>query len=683
MRQNIEKFAKIVFYLTFFVPLLVLPSSFIFPFIVPKILMFRSLVLIMLGCYGLLLYINWQEYKPKFTPLNLALALFFLSFTLSTFFGTDPYHSFWDNHERMLGLFTIAHYVLYYFIGTSIFKTWTEWRLLFQIFLFAGSIVMLICLLQISDPNFLLNQGSNRTASTLGNSIYVSGYGLFIIFASALLFAREKSRNWKIMYTIAALSGLLGLIFGGSRGSLLGFAAGVGVALVAYTIVLKEYKKTRIALGGVVLLGILLVAFLYSFRQSAFVANVPGVQRIFNTTLQEVKTSPRMIAWTIAYESWKERPIFGWGPNNFFYAFNKYYNPRSLEFGYGETWFDNAHNIIMNTLCVQGMFGLLIYLSIFGLGIYSLTISYRKNGLNKHVFVFGMAFLIAHLVQNVTVFENPTSYLYFMVWLAFLNKMIVNQQTASEEKGKETIRPDKNVGWGTIGAVAFAIFILIFVTDIQPARANMITLDALRSISSNPVTGIGKARDALAFNSPHIDDIRSDLARTGAQILGSYYQQLGKDRANAIMGVIYPALQKNLILHPLDIRNQVTLAQLDQISAMINNDIRYIASADKILEDALTHSTRRQQILFSLASLKLQLGKPADAIKLLEQGISDDANISESYWRLAYAYQSMGDNKKAREIIALAKKNNIVFDASGQQVINAILATTSPAVKKK
>jgi len=159
MKQNIVKAMKFLIYATFFVPLLVFPTSFIFPFIVPKILMFRSLVTLMIGCYILLLLINWQEFKPKFSLLNLALAAFLASFAISTFSGVDPYHSFWDNHERMLGLFTIFHYVAYYFICSSVFKTWADWSKALKVFLVAGSLVMLVGILQHFKPALLLNGG--------------------------------------------------------------------------------------------------------------------------------------------------------------------------------------------------------------------------------------------------------------------------------------------------------------------------------------------------------------------------------------------------------------------------------------------------------------------------------------------------------------------------------------------
>ena len=133
-KKNLGIVIKWFIYATFFVPLLVVPTSFIFPFIVPKILLFRSLTEIIIALYVLLLLVNWQEYRPKFSFLTLAVLAFLLSFTVSTFFGTDSYHSFWDNHERMLGLFTVSHYIMYFFICAQIFKTWTEWKGALRVF---------------------------------------------------------------------------------------------------------------------------------------------------------------------------------------------------------------------------------------------------------------------------------------------------------------------------------------------------------------------------------------------------------------------------------------------------------------------------------------------------------------------------------------------------------------------
>jgi O-antigen ligase len=289
------------------------------------------------------------------------------------------------------------------------FKTWDAWKWALRVFLMAGSLVMFIGVLQHwVDPNMLLNQGSDRVASTLGNSIYVGDYGLFLFFVVALLVSREKNSVWNVVYSGLALLAVLGLIFSGTRGSLLGLMAGLGAMLVGYIMVLKNSPKVRWGLVGVLIAIVLSTSVLYAFRKTDFVSGLPAIGRTINTSLADVKASARWVAWDIAIQSWQERPFFGWGPNNFFYAFNAHYNPRSLNFGYGETWFDNAHNIIVNTMAVQGIVGIISYLAVFIVGAASLYLAFKKQGLNYHLAVMGAAFLAAHLVGNITVFENPT-----------------------------------------------------------------------------------------------------------------------------------------------------------------------------------------------------------------------------------------------------------------------------------
>src|SRR3989339_27147 len=112
MQKTIEKILKIVIGSTFFVPLLVLPNSYIFPFIVPKIIYFRSLVLVMLGLYLILLFSNFKKYRPKFSWVNIAVLGFYLIFVSPPFGVVDCNKSFWDIPERILGLLRL-HIILF------------------------------------------------------------------------------------------------------------------------------------------------------------------------------------------------------------------------------------------------------------------------------------------------------------------------------------------------------------------------------------------------------------------------------------------------------------------------------------------------------------------------------------------------------------------------------------------
>jgi O-antigen ligase/tetratricopeptide (TPR) repeat protein len=677
MKQNIVKAVKFFIYLTFFVPLLVLPTSFIFPFIVPKILAFRSLVELMIAGYILLLFINWQEFRPKFSWLSIAVGAFFVSFTISTFAGVDWYHSFWDNHERMLGLFTIFHYVAYYFICSSLFKTWDDWRKALKVFLVAGSLVMLVGLIQVLNPNLLLNQGSGRVIATLGNAIYVGGYGLFLVFVSFLLFVKENNKIWKLVEVVTALLAFFGMIFSGTRGSLIGLVGGIGLGVISYIIFLKDFPKTRKILGGIVVLGLVLIGLLYNFRESAFVQKIPAVNRAVATSFVELKNSPRWLAWESAVSSWKEKPVFGWGPNNFFYAFNKYYQSDALRFGYGETWFDNAHNILVNTLAVQGVVGLAAYLAIFIAVAVVLIVARRKNALDIHIFVAGGAFLFAHLIQSVTVFENPTSYLYFMFWLAMVTNLSVKKETVGNvdiKNKNQTAALNKPLGSGSLIISGLLVFAVIFIFNIQPARANMKALQALKYLGYQPEVGIELMKSAIAFNSPHIDDIRGDLSRTAAQILSDQSNtKLSKEKRLELFNLAEDALKVNVELHPYDIRNYLSLSQLGQIGYNLTGDTKYIADYGSYLDQALSFSPKRQQIIYNIANFYLQTGRTDESVKLLEKTLKDGPMVGENYWRLAYIYRLTGKMDKAKEVIALADKNGVVFDQSQQDVIKQIL----------
>lgn len=680
MKQNIVKAVKFFIYLTFFVPLLVLPTSFIFPFIVPKILAFRSLVELMIAGYILLLFINWQEFRPKFSWLSFAVGAFFISFAISTFTGVDWYHSFWDNHERMLGLFTIFHYVAYYFICSSVLKTWDDWRKALKVFLVAGSLVMFVAMVQVWKPNLLLNQGADRVIATLGNAIYVGGYGLFLMFVSFLLLIKESNKIWKWSEAFLGVLAFFGMIFSGTRGSILGLVVGAGFAVLGYIIVLRDFPKTRRVLSGLVVLGVVLIALLYNFRETAFVQKIPAVNRALLTSFSVIQNSPRWLAWESAVESWKERPVFGWGPNNFFYAFNKYYQPKALEFGYGETWFDNAHNILVNTLAVQGAVGLVTYLIIFITVGIVLILARRKNVLDLHVFVIGGAFLVAHLTQSVTVFENPTSYLYFMFWLAMVASLSLKKEEVLGNNNlnnkNSNLSLNKPIGTGSVVLSAILVLLVIFVFNMQPARANMKALEALKYLSSQqPEIGIDLMKSAIAFNSPHIDDIRGDLSRTAAQVLSDQSNsKFTKEKRLELFNIAYEALILNVELHPYDIRNYLSLSQLGQIGYGLTGDTKYITDYGSYLDKALSYSPKRQQIIFNVANFYLQTGRVDESLKLLEETLKEGPGVGESYWRLAYVYKFTGKTDKAKEVLDLADKNGIVFNEQQQEIIKQILS---------
>ncbi|MBU1895292.1 O-antigen ligase family protein [Patescibacteria group bacterium] len=667
MQKKLEILIKILIGASFFVPLVVIPNSYIFPFIVPKIILFRSLVLLLLAAYLVLLSSDWHRYKIRLNLVNITVGLFFLSFAISTFVGVDWYRSFWDNHERMLGLFTFFHYVVYFYILTSVIKKEKDWKWLLRLFLLAGSLVMLVAVWQrFVNPEAFLNQGAKRVSATLGNAIYLSGYGLFLFFIGYFLVAKEtiKLKSFWFWYAVAgATLGFLGIFLGGTRGTLLGLLVAFGILFICYIATLKEHKRARQILIFLILIGVVISGTLFIFRKTEFVRNIPAVGGLLNVSLSSGTANTRFMAWGIAVDAWYEKPVFGWGPNNYYYSFNKYYRPEFLEHGWGETWFDNAHNIVMNTLAVQGTFGILAYFGLFGVTIFVLWRGYQKREVDIHLATVGTAFLVGHFVHNIFVFENPTSYLYFFFFLAFINSR-VNKAEAGEENSR--------ISFGLIISTLLVISLFIFSTNINPARANRATLNVIKGLNQG-ASGVEYYSIAASIPSPHIDDIRNDFARYVSQLLPKYLEIEKVKEANELFDLAYSELKKNRDLHPLDIRVHLQQSQLAQFGWQLKEDPNFIFEAEATLEDALSKSPRRQQVIYSLAGLKMQLNKSEEAEKLLKASIEDDPIISEGWIRLAALYRDIGNQAMAVELLTEARRQNIVFTEKDESFVKLIL----------
>ena len=668
MQKTLEKILKIVIGISFFVPLLVLPKAYIFPFIVPKIVYFRSLVLVILGLYLILLVSDFQKYRPRFSWVNIAVLGFLISFIVSTFVGVDWYKSFWDNHERMLGLFTIFHYVVYYFIITTIVRDWSEWKWLMRTFLLAGSIVLVIGVLQhYVNPDLLLNRGSDRVSSTLGNSIYFSGYGMFLFFVGAFLAIKEKLKarsiellsmeaGWFWAEIVATLLGLWGIFLGGTRGALVGLIIGLFVLGLVYFLTLKERKKIKQGVLLVFLLGIIVLGVLFINRKTTFVSSLPAVGRLLNTDVSQTNT--RVMAWGVAIDAWQGKPVFGWGPNNYYYAFNKYYRAEFLEYGFGETWFDNAHSVIMNTLAVQGIVGLLLYINIFVLATIYLSKRYREGKIDVHILAFGIAFIWAHFISVATVFDNPTSYLYFFFFLALVSGFTEKTKQENITKSGRGI----SMPWAIF--VSLLMLLFIYSTDVNAARANKSALLAIKDLNAGRDYTVDY-NNALTIPSPHIDDIRNDTSRIFGDIIS---QILKDDKVKNKWQLIEPFynqavenLNKNLALHPDDIRVSLQLAQIKIYGAVAKQDSVLLQEAGKILEDSLIMSPKRQQIQYMLAGVDENLRKYDEAVKLLQDSIDNDPKIANGWQQLETMYKGMGETEKAEALHAQALEQNIQF----------------------
>ena len=129
---------------------------------------------------------------------------------------------------------------------------------------------------------------------------------------------------------------------------------------------------------------------------------------------EKVSTRERVLNWSIALKAFKERPIFGYGPENYGSAANKYYDYR---IGVGEPWFDRAHNQPLDTLATGGIVVFAAYLFLLGAAIF---LMYKIARERKVLSFLLAAMFFAYFVQGLFLFDVLAVYLGLFPFLAFL-----------------------------------------------------------------------------------------------------------------------------------------------------------------------------------------------------------------------------------------------------------------------
>jgi O-antigen ligase len=457
MNFNLISLSKFFLYLVPLVVLVVAPSNF-FPFIGGKYYFFRTFVSLSLIC--VLIYWAFEDKENKIIkdlkevfskPLVKITTIFIFIYVLASLFAYDPQAAFWSNFERQEGGFQMIHYWLFFILLNLLFKTKKDWTRLFIVSIIAAVGMIFYGIFSITSPetffgpyasfmqgtstpgfwSMLLNK-SIRFQGSLGNPAYVAPYLMFIIFYTLYLWWDKKiGVNLRsFWYLFLVLFFTLFFVLSQTRGAFLGLIAGIFAFFIYLILSNKNLRKAGI-LGLIVL--IILGGCAYFYRNSNFIQNLPG-SRFLQISFSERTAQTRLWTWESAWNGFKERPILGWGPENFPAVFDKYFNPGHYVINTGsETWFDRAHSVIFDYLAETGILGLLSYLGIYfvfyfmffrAIKIYN-ELKNKKNLLkdspNELQLNLMFSFLIAYFVQNLIIFEVLPMYLNFFLVLAFSN----------------------------------------------------------------------------------------------------------------------------------------------------------------------------------------------------------------------------------------------------------------------
>jgi hypothetical protein len=442
MKFSFERIAKWYLYIAVF-SIVVVMNSIFFPFIGGKDFFFRFVVELALSSMVL-----WWAFEAKkgdakkrisalfHKPLVLAVSAFVAMFELASIFAYDFQAAFWSNYERGEGGFQMLHYYLFFLLLVLIFTDEKDWKNIFRFSLVSAGLMIGYGILgNFSVPGFIgAYAGSTppvgwwhqlvdgRFEGSLGNPAYVDPYLIFSMFFAAYLWLSSKLtgtlttlKSWGYGVLIAIL--FFFFVLGQTRGAFLGLIAGV-FALVLYLVFSKKGKTRKwgaVALGILVILGL----GLYAVRNNPTVQSFPE-GRLLRISLSDSTVQTRFWVWGEAWQGFLERPVLGWGPENFTPVFDKFFNPNFYVPGQNsETWFDRAHSVYFDYLTETGLLGLLAYLSMFGVFYWEFFKGAHKHETSQLKKGLIVALPIAYLVQGIAIFDVFPMYIVLFLFLAF------------------------------------------------------------------------------------------------------------------------------------------------------------------------------------------------------------------------------------------------------------------------
>ena len=616
-----------------FIPLIVTDSMF-FPFITGKNFTFRIIVEVIFSAWVLLALID-ATYRPRFSWLLAGLSSFILVMFVANFLGEYPLKSFWSNFERMDGYVTLIHfYMLFVVLGHFMFDR-TLW-----LYLFGTSLAVATYMAFDGWSQYLTATAAKRVDSNLGNAAYMAIYMLFHAFFAIWVFMQTKNVWLRTLLALIFFLFVYVLLLTGTRGTFIALVGGTGLVGLYMVLFSRTYPVLKKISMGVLVAVVLFVGGIYVFKDSTFVTESVSLNRIASINLEE-DLRIRSYIWNMALEGVAERPVLGWGQGNFNYIFNEKYDPNLYS---AESWYDRAHNIILDWLVAGGVLGLLAYLSIFAaLAYYLFWVPFRKHdeANNDRFFTVPeravlIGLLAAYFVHNLVVFDNIVSYIFFAFTLGLIHSRI-----GKEMPEMQAFTIDQRIVTNIIAPVILVIAgTAIYFVNVPAIRAATDIIDALQQPTIPE--RLAEMESALSHDSFAYQEIVEQFAQQAMNIAAN--QNIAPEQKQAFVASAEEALLKLAEKKPGDAR----------VHVFIGGFYRNIGAFDKAKEQvdiARSLSPTKQAIILEQGVLAYQMKDFAKMHEYFKEAyeLQHSYHTARNYYATSFMY--IGQPERIEEVI--------------------------------
>jgi O-antigen ligase/Flp pilus assembly protein TadD len=366
------------------VPLVFHPSLDV-PFTVPKVLLSHALAYLLAGVIAGLL-IRFGSAVVVRSWLHAPVLAFLGANVVATALAADQRLGLFGTHVRMLGLGTIADYVVLYFAVVLLIRTRREVIGVVSFTLGVSLLVLAYEAIQLldKDPLGWTINVRLRPISTIGQPTSLAQY-LTMLSVSTLALAvlirglSRVARGLAFAYSVVLLAGAGATA---TRSAVLGLAAACAVLIALVWIQHPSRWAHAMSVVGAglaaIALAVLLLLTPLGSRVIATLEVPVGAEESEGTNSQLLPSSdPRAAIYSMAAQMVQERPLFGYGPDNFSAGIPKYRAddaPSEIR----QSLATSPHSWIAQVATSSGLLGLASFCAIVVLGaLLTLRAGYR------------------------------------------------------------------------------------------------------------------------------------------------------------------------------------------------------------------------------------------------------------------------------------------------------------------
>jgi len=655
-----------IFAIPIILPFIVSATMF-FPYITGKNFTFRIIVEIIFAAWALLSMLD-ARYRPRFSWILGAFALFVAIVGVADIFGVNPFKSIWSNFERMEGYIAILHLFVYFIVASTVLNTEKIWNAFWYSSLSASVVIAITGLKPIVEvfPNFV---GLPRIDATFGNPIYLAVYSLFHIFIALVLMERWRGTRWhQFILGLVAFLHIATIVLTQTRGTVLGFLGGAFIATLLIAILERERKVLRLTAVGLLVVVITVVVTGFAIKNTEFAKTTPIIGRFTQIELSTGTVHARFMNWSTAWQGVKERPILGWGQDNFEYVFAKYFNPGMYA---EEPWFDRTHNIFLDWLVAAGFLGLIAYLLLpitLFLHLWSFDEKEKKWSF-KRILCFDAfrrvfkkqdysftnteralwtGLLVAYMFHNLFVFDNIISYILFVSLLSYLHWRATEHHTP--------LYSEVEISDQTITAVALPVVLVVggfvlwyvnvpgiatsqeLIRAITPSRQ----LPSGQTVQQLPEDVLEHYKKALAYDQLGRQEACEQVAQMASNIQRA--DSVSKETKDAFRELALREVEREVDRNPNSARLRLFAASLYGIYGRIDD-------AEATFRKVAELAPEKQTVLFQLGEVLLSQGKNAEAVEYFKRAYEAKPEYDEATKLYALSLIRDGKDKEAVDLL--------------------------------